>query len=71
MLRRILALTFPSSLMRVEATLCTISNHAASGNNAVTSDRQMVEDLTEDIRSAIHIYEVSNNLPVQSPTTQF
>ena len=68
MLRRILALTFPSSLMKVEATLCTISNHAASGNNG---DRQMVEDLAEDIQSAIHIYEVSNNLSVQSPTTQF
>ncbi|KAF9784564.1 hypothetical protein BJ322DRAFT_1109280 [Thelephora terrestris] len=55
--------TLIDSLMMVEAALGPLLDRFTSGNNAVTTDdRQMVEDFAEDVRVAVQVYEVNNNL---------
>ncbi|KAF9781009.1 hypothetical protein BJ322DRAFT_1082678 [Thelephora terrestris] len=56
--RRRLELT--ASLMRVEVALRSLSDRFVDGNyNTTARDRQIVDDLTGDIRDAIHEYQLS------------
>ena len=49
--------------MKVEVELRSLSNRLAGGDCEFSAeDRQIVDDLTEDIRDAVHEYQVSRGL---------
>lgn len=50
-----------SSLMRAEVALRSLADHFVDDTRNVTArDRQIVDDLTRDVRDAIHEYQVSS-----------